>query len=63
MLWTLGGLWLLLVLGIVSGVFITLSIMLTDELHSWTGLGVVGIAAFVGAAILIIQWIGPAGGG
>ena len=61
MLWTIGGLWLLWALGVISGAAIIVFITAKSGRLALSGLGT-AIAAIVGTLYLITQWIGPVGG-
>ena len=62
MLWTFKGLWLLFVLGIITGGGVV-GCYVTSSSRKALVYGLVTIAALSGALWLIIQWMGPAGGG
>ena len=63
MLWTLGRLWLFLGLGVTTGACLTL-FATSPEGKSWRQWMLIpGLAAAYGAVCLIIEWMGPVGGG
>ena len=63
MLWTIGGLWLLLGLGVTTGVGIAL-FATGPEVKGWREwMLALGLAAACVAIFLIIEWAGPAGSG
>ena len=61
MFWTLGWLWLLWALGVISGAAIIVFTTAKSGRWALSGLGF-AIAAIGGALYLIMQWLGPAGG-
>jgi len=62
MLWTAKGLWLLYVLGIITGGGIVV-LFSSDADSKAMGYGLLlFLSALMGAICLIMQWIGPAGG-
>ena len=63
MLWTAKGLWLLYVLGIITGAGI---MRLFHKDNSWKAIlwcALLVVLAWIGALCLITQWVGPVGGG
>jgi len=62
MLWTAKGMWLLFVLGVIAGGG-AVGWYVTEPSGKAVAWGLAAIAAFLGALWLIIQYMGPAGGG
>ena len=63
MLWTTGGLWLFFGLGVITGACLVL-FATGPEGRGWKQWMLApGVAAACGAVYLIIEWLGPAGGG
>ena len=62
MLWTLGGVCLLFGFGVVVGAGGVLFVRARAGAVAWVGLGAF-VGGVLGALHLVMQWMGPAGGG